>query len=242
MRIRKRHVQLTLDQARRCSGTHGGWRPGAGRPRGRKDVEHGVRERFDARFPQHITLRIVDGMTIRKEWLRPVIHGAFRDSQRTDFRLIEFDILGNHLHLVAEAASSEALGSAMNGLEVRLARRLNKRLKRRGKLFVGRYHTRSLRNPTEVRNALRYVLLNVRHHAAQRGERLDPNWVDPFSSGPWFDGWDGTARYSTQMMVEVPRPTVGPTTWLLRVGWRRLGLLSIREVPGKHRQPIARGG
>jgi REP element-mobilizing transposase RayT len=186
-------------------------------------------------------LRIVDGVNLRKEWLRPTIHGAFRDSQRPDFRLVEFDILGNHLHLVAEAASAEALGSAMNGLEVRLARRLNKRLKRRGKLFVGRYHTRSLSTPKEVRNAIRYVLLNARHHAAERGEQLDPNWVDPFSSGPWFDGWDETARRSPsmQLAVEIPRPTVAPTTWLLRTGWRREGLLSIREVPGRHRSSAA---
>ena len=188
-RTRKRHVQLTLDQARRPDPGHGGWRPGAGRKKGRKDVAHEVREDFDARCPQHITLRVVPGVSLRKEWLLPTIHGAIRDSQRTDFRVVEFNDLGNHLHVVGEADNADALASGMNGLEVRLAKRLNRKLKRRGKLFAGRYHARPLRTPTEVRNALRYVLLNARHHAAERGETLSPGWFDPFSSAPWFKGW-----------------------------------------------------
>jgi hypothetical protein len=132
----------------------------------------------------------------------------------------------------------------MNGLEVRLARRLNKRLKRRGHLFVGRYHTRSLKTPKEVRNVLRYVLLNMRHHAAEQGTKLDPHWVDPFSSGPWFDGWDRPLSdwACKKLASEVPCPTVPATTWLLRVGWRQLGLLSIREIPGAKRSARATPG
>jgi hypothetical protein len=233
---------MTLDEARRVGDTHGGWRPGAGRPRGRRDVEHGVRARFKGQIPQHVTLRIVDGVVIRKGWLRPIIHRAIADSQRDDYRITEFDILGNHLHLTVEAASAEVLASGMNGLEVRLARRLNRVLKRKGKLFVGRYHTRALKTPTEVRNALRYVLLNARHHAAARGERLSPHWVDPFSSGPWFDGWDRPLRDDTslRMVRDLRRPTRPAQTWLLSVGWRALGALSISEIPGRHPRGVAR--
>jgi hypothetical protein len=41
----------------------------------------------------------------------------------------------------------------MQGFEVRLAKRLNSALTRRGKLFARRYHRRSLRTPREVFNA-----------------------------------------------------------------------------------------
>jgi hypothetical protein len=234
MRIRKRHVQLTLDEARRTDGRHGGWRPGAGRPRGRVDVEHGKRDRFPERYPQLITLRIVDGVNIRKDWLRGLMFQAFRDSQREDFRITQFDIEGNHFHLTAEAASAERLASGMNGLQVRLARRINKKLGRRGKLFAGRYHTRSLKTPAEVRNALRYVLLNARHHAAERGEQLRLDWVDRFSTAAWFDGWTRPIRddEAIRMRREVVPPIAAARTWLLREGWRKHGLISINDVPG----------
>jgi hypothetical protein len=232
---RKRHVQLTLDQARRPDPTHGGWRPGAGRKKGRSDVPHAMREGFDPSCPQHVTLRVVPGVSLRKEWLMPTIHGAIRDSHKDDFRVVEFNDLGNHLHVVAEADGAEALASGMNGLEVRLARRLNRKLKRNGKLFLGRYHARPLRTPTEVRNALRYVLLNARHHAAERGQRLDPEWFDPYSSAPWFTGWNrplaGTEWFQREMCSR-KAPTAAPRTWLLSKGWQINGPLALDEVPG----------
>jgi hypothetical protein len=46
---------------------------------------------------------------------------------------------------------------------------VNRALERDGKLFGQRYHARSLRTPREVRNALRCVLLDRKHHAAERG-------------------------------------------------------------------------
>ena len=193
-----------------------------------------MRFRFPERFPQHVTLRVVDGVSIRKGWLRPIIFGAIADSQREDYRINEFDVLGNHMHFVIEAASAEALASGMIGLQVRLVRRLNRALGRSGELFPSRYHTRALKTPTEVRNALRYVLLNARHHAAERGDRLNPLWVDPFSSGPWFDGWDRPVRDSDALSLarELRPPTQLARTWLLRIGWRKLGALSWSEAPG----------
>ena len=75
----------------------------------------------------------------------------------------------------------------MQGFEVRVVQRLNSALKREGKLFAHRYHARYLKTPREVRNALRYVLLNRKHHAAE--QRFTKQWIDPFSSAAWFDGW-----------------------------------------------------
>ncbi len=39
----------------------------------------------------------------------------------------------------------------------------------RGQVFPERYHARILRTPTEVRRALRYLLLNRRRHKALQG-------------------------------------------------------------------------
>lgn len=122
----------------------------------------------------------------------------------------------NHMHLVVEASHREALRHHLQGLAVRLARAINKLLGRKG-------------------NVLRYVLLNARHHAAERGTKLSRYWVDPFSSAPWFDGWRDRVRSDAPWLARLrnrPRPTATARTWLLATGWRKHGLLAFDEVPG----------
>jgi hypothetical protein len=135
----------------------------------------------------------------------------------------------------------------MQGLKVRIARRLNGIIGRRGTVFAERYHARVLRTPMEVRNALAYVLGNARRHAKQQGRRLARNWVDPCSSAPYFSGWRGrkAAQWGgrgdpwardTREEDEIPLATGPPTrparTWVLSKGWRRRGLLDVNAVPG----------
>ena len=94
-----------------------------------------------------------------------------------------------------------------------------------------RYHARALKAPTEVRNALRYVLANRRHHA---GEALAPDWFDPCSSAVWFSGWREPLPTHEPWMRELMTAPVAVTkahTWLLDKGWRLRGLLSIGEAP-----------
>lgn len=95
----------------------------------------------------------------------------------------------------------------------------------RGKVFADRYHAHVLRTPTEVRNALAYVLLNHRSHLARIGKGAGGATPDPFSSGATFDGW----REAEPVAATV---TSRPETWLLREGWRRRGTLSLGSVPG----------
>jgi REP element-mobilizing transposase RayT len=229
-------VQLTLDQARKPTG-RGGWRPGAGRPRGGKCAGHVRRERFPGRFPQHVTLRVVPGLGSLRRYrpLRVVRQAIAAGGHKADFRIIEFNLLANHLHLIVEAEGAEALARGMQGFEVRVARRLNRVLDRRGKLFAERYHARSLRTPTDVRHAIRYVLLNHRHHRAQAGERSSGSVLDPYSSAAWFKGWKSRPRADEPWQRELLAtrcPTAVPTVWLLTDGWQRLGLLGLREKPG----------
>jgi REP element-mobilizing transposase RayT len=226
--MRKRSRQLTLDQARKPTG-HGGWRPGAGRPRGRKKCAHITRETFAARFPLHVTLRTVPGVRLRNEPVLRVVRKVVAEASRlARFRVVEFNVLGNHVHLVVEAAGAEALARGMQGLTVRLARGINACLGRTGKLFAERYHARALRTPREVRNVLRYVLLNARHHAAERGETLARHWIDPYSSAAERQrGCLGLGPQRAQ-----PRPTAEAKSWLLTTGWRRHGLLVFDDVPG----------
>jgi len=229
--------QLSLDDARRPCG-RGGWRPGAGRPRGRTCVAHERRVRFAARFPLHVTLRMKDDVpSLRRHGPLRIIQQAIREAgHHAYFRVVNFAVIGNHIHLIVEADGAEALAVGMHALEVRLARRLNRHFGRRGKLFADRYHARHLETPTETRNAIRYVLSNQRAHEARRGERLNRDWIDPFSSAYWFDGWKHPVRLREPRqheLLNVPQPTAAPTVWLLTTGWRRSGPLDFDELGAK---------
>ncbi len=232
-KARVKHVQLTLDQARRSTG-HGGWRPGAGRPRTRNGVSHDAREPISPHHPQHVTLRAIDGVpSLRQAEIVAHIRKSIAKAHKADFRIAEFNVEPNHLHLIVEASDKDARGRGIQGLNVRIARGVNRLLGRSGDLFEERYHARSLTTPRAVRNALRYVLNNALHHGVQP-LTADSTWIDPCSSAVWFDGWLEPIRPDTRCKRELlaePCPVARATTWLLRVGWRRHGAIRFGEAP-----------
>ncbi len=207
----------------------GGRRPGAGRkPKepGRV-VSHEKRAPLAARFPVHVVVRLVKGLpSLRDPELYKVVREAFAAGcERFGFRLVQYSVQGNHLHLIAEAEDRVALSRGMKGLLVRIARAVNRVWKRKGKVFAERYFDRILKTPREVRNALAYVLHNARRHGVRLRQLLD--WC---ASGPWFDGWRQKVRVRGGEGIE--RPVSDARTWLLRIGWRRHGLIGVEEVPG----------
>jgi hypothetical protein len=152
--------------------------------------------------------------------------------ERFGFRLVHYSVQGNHIHLIAEAADRRALSRGMQGLAIRVARRVNGRVERSGRLFAERYHARALRTPLEVRRALVYVLQNERRHLAERGLGLPPWRLDPCSSAAEFDGFrplPGVGPPSPSLPGR--RITVAPRCYLLRRGWKRHGLIGLDEVP-----------
>lgn len=194
--------------------TWGGMRRGAGRPPrpGRDALPHVARDAFGRPMPVHVTLRLAEHVwNLRSERLFAVIHRVLEAARRrTDARVVHFGILGNHVHLICEAVSSDALANAVRAFSIRLARGLNRMMGRSGRVFADRYDAHVLRTPAEVRNAVRYVVGNFASHARRRGEPLRDGWVDPFSSA----------------VVKMPRAAQGtlfaegvtdsPRTWLLR--------------------------
>lgn len=155
---------------------------------------------------------------------------SFREAcERGDSRVVHYSIQRDHLHLLVEAAGKEALGAGMKSICARVARAVQRVFGRRGPVLLGRYHVRTLRTPREVRNALAYVLLNARKHWVQRTGTAPPVRIDQASSGAWFDGW---SRGLQPFLPGEPPPVAAPHTWLLRVGWRRHGLLDPSEIPG----------
>jgi REP element-mobilizing transposase RayT len=211
----------------------GGRRAGAGRKPGLNPRDpHRTRPPLASRFPCHVTLKTRRGLpSLRDVRFVCELERSLRVAcERGRSRLAQYSIQTDHVHLIVEATSREDLASGMKSIGARFARAVNRVFRLRGPVLADRYHLHILRTPREVRNALAYVLLNARRHAAKLGRSLStPTRIDPASSGRWFDGW----RTRPAVQAGCDPPAVASTrTWLLRVGWRRRGLIDPSEVPG----------
>jgi REP element-mobilizing transposase RayT len=192
-------------------------------------VSHLRRPDLRADTPVHVTLRLRAGVpSLRRRGSFVRVHRALiRGRERFGFRLCEYSVQSNHIHLIAEAADRRALSRGLQGLAIRIARTINRELGLRGRVFADRYHARALKTPLEVKNALRYVLQNAVHHGGANRMRTR---LDPCSSAASFRGWLGRCGGAAAPLVSDDAVTL-PRTWLLRVGWRKRGLLRARDAP-----------
>jgi REP element-mobilizing transposase RayT len=111
-----------------------------------------ARPRITGRDPLHVTLRVRPGVpTLRRHHMYRTLRAAFRRGrERFGFRLVHYSVQGNHLHFICEADDRRALARGMQGLAVRIARRVNRVAGRRGRLFADRYHLHVLATPRVV--------------------------------------------------------------------------------------------
>jgi putative transposase len=241
-RVARRGHQLELALVLARDGTRrGGSRPRSGRKCAskRKATPHRARPIHRAAEPVHVTLRSLLG-PLRSQFLFPTVCIAIARANQRDpraFRVIQYSVQHDHLHLLVEASGKRELSAGMRSVAIRIARYVNDLLGRRGRFWADRWHGRGLRSPSEVRTALVYVLANFRKHA----RRSEPEGIDPYSSGANFDGWrewsprSGTpppyARRPPWSTSRTDASVVAATTWLATVGFRRAGLVRLAEAP-----------
>jgi REP element-mobilizing transposase RayT len=245
---RRRHVQQELFR-------HGGKRKGAGRKpkRGRAGASHRKRDEVDGRDVLHVVLRAVPevGNLRCREVYKAVraasITAASSAARREQFRISHLSIQHDHIHMLVEAESTEALTKGMQGFQISAARHINTALRvgarrRRGSVFADRYHVVVIRSPKQARHVLAYVMNNWRKHGEDR-HGLPSTWVvDPFSSAVSFPGWkelEGQAPWTLRPGYQ-PLVVTTPRSWLLCVGWKRHGAISVREVPSQRAHSTVR--
>ena len=249
---RKRHVQQSLRfdgkrprKARR--GRAKGGRPAKGP---RPSERHETRPSFRKYEPQHAIVRVTDaiGTLRRREMYKAVRKALVTTFTRTNFRIVHLSIQGTHIHLLLEADDKSALARGMQAFQISAAKHLNAAMavrtgkRRRGNVFVDRYHARIIKTPKQARNALAYVLNNWRKHRENRAPMSrEHGWkLDPFSSAPTFTGWrDLDASALTWPLTYEPLPVWEPKTWLLREGWKKHGLLLSTEIPSAEKPALA---
>ena len=184
-----------------------------GRPRGRRVSHHG-REAFSRLTPVHVTVRVRDDVWNLRSGrsYRRIGRCLEKAVGRFGLRVIEYSVLGDHVHFIVEADDSAALSRGMQGLAIRIAKSLNRMMKRRGRVFDDHYDARLLRSPTQLVRALAYVLRNHEHHFGAEGP-------DAFSS---------TALSSDGRRARL----AAPIAWLLRAGWQRAPPTALARLAG----------
>jgi REP element-mobilizing transposase RayT len=223
-----RPVQLSFEDRRRL--TRAGKekkRPGP-KAGSFPNVRHRARAVHKYWNPLHVTMRAVRGLpSFRAQTLFVAFERAVRLTQRDDFRVVEFSVQDDHLHLIVEADDNDALARGMKSFSVRANRLFNAAVGRgRGRVWGDRYHRRDLKSARQVRNALVYCLSNYKKH---QGVTSGAPRIDPCSSARWFEGWTAIRTHD-----DGPRPTARARTVLLRTAWQKHGFIHPGERPRAH--------
>jgi REP element-mobilizing transposase RayT len=218
MRKRMRQVEMRFP-------SWGGRRKGAGRrPNmpGKPMQSHLARPKFAQRFPQHVTIRMLPSVwNLRSKRCFSILQRAMwkGSSKEYGFKLVHFAVMGNHIHMLVEANGKEALSRGMQGLNIRIAKTLNRVMGRHGQVLSDHYNAKILKTPSQTIAARGYLLRNAKKHY----------------------GWQGPDPFASTVPMQIPR------TWFLVTIERRPGALEAylrardaadapRAEPGQARQ------
>ena len=198
-----------------------------GRPRivdRRASERHETRAPLPAGTPVHVTMRIVPAVgAMRKRHLYRAVRKATLQAYAANrIRIVHLSIQHDHVHAIVEASSRDGLARGMQGFQISAARHINRACRRTGQVFADRYHAEQLTTPTQARNAISYVINNWRKHREDHHGPFALHRVDPFSSGPTY--WKISGPFE-------PLQTSPPSTWMLKIGIRRLPAIMPTEIP-----------
>ncbi|MEO7730820.1 MAG: transposase, partial [Kofleriaceae bacterium] len=198
---------------------------------------HEKRPKIGPRHGLHVVLRVRPeiGSLRRPEMFRAIREASVCAAVRERIRIVHVSVQRTHIHMIVEAANKGMLARGMQGFQISAARHINTALgdgtrRRRGGVFVDRYHLVVLTSPTQARHALSYVLNNWRKHAEDR-EVGRGALIDRFSSGCSFADWQELAHKDVMWKLpddDDPIVVYRPRSWLLSKGWKLTGSVSAR--------------
>jgi REP element-mobilizing transposase RayT len=209
---------------------HGGRRKGAGRPCKKDSLHrHKSREDFNPKHPLHINIKLEKGLpTLRAKASFKLVKQAILKARQKGLRIIHFSVQSNHLHLLIESDGKEKLAQSMQSLCTSLAKSINSRLQRKGKVFKDRYHVHILKTLREVKHAMVYIFQNFAKHTKI------PNRFDPYSTLICFKEKVllGLSKVNTHKLFkneserellknQMQKLIDDPVTWHLNVGWKK---------------------
>jgi REP element-mobilizing transposase RayT len=249
MRVGERRGQQAEFEQLSLFRKRGGKRRGAGRPPkgARAGAAHKKRDVLGRYDPVHVVLRVAAALgNLRRRCVyRAVREATLTTARRENFRIVHLSLQRTHIHMLVEAEDQYALASGMQGFQISAAKHINAAIskdrpgpRRKGTVFIDRYHAVIITCPTQARHVLGYVMGNWRKHQEDRSSATRGWHIDWFSSAGMFPGWQeyGDDHFLWRSPPGYdPLVVYQPRTWLLREGWMTAGPISTRHVPSaKH--------
>lgn len=108
--------------------------------------------------------------------------------------LLAYCITSNHVHLLARAECSDGIADWLQGVQGRIAQFYNRRKRRSGAFWEGRYHSTLIDSDEHLQRCMTYIELNmVRAGAVSHPE----HW-------PWCSDHDWLGHHRRRTMVDRP--------------------------------------
>jgi REP element-mobilizing transposase RayT len=202
---------------------HGGKRRGAGRKNKTGTKGHTKREAIDFKKPMHVTLKLKKHIYLRNRATLKAFRHAVKEAKKFSLLILHYSIQNDHIHMIIEAKDNDSLAKGMMSLCGRLGKMIRAAIGGSGSVFKARYYIEVLKNPTMMRNALEYVLLNTAKHMKVFEH------IDVFSSGVAFTEWRKLLgkRYNQFIHDHIKEfgrtleELSSPRSWLAAAGWHR---------------------
>lgn len=166
--------------------THGGAREGAGRPNLRGEGAHMRRPKLIWNAPLYVILKTRDDVpSLKKGKYFQAFVEAAHASKVFYIRIVAYKVQSKTIELIVECANNTVLTQGLKSISIRLAKNINKELRksgnrRKGSLFYRRYHLQILKEP-----ALLWATLNKMFPLPK-----DKKTFDEFSSELFFASWE----------------------------------------------------
>ena len=147
--------------------THGGARPGAGRPpKGDKAGEpHLRRPSHQKKHPLHITIKVAPdvGSLRDRELVQAIREATHVAARREDFRIVHLNLTSDEIDLLVEADSRQGLTNGIRGFQISAAGQIKRVLtartgKERSGVFPDRYRLRVITTSEEADAAIASVV------------------------------------------------------------------------------------
>ena len=131
------------------------------------------------RFPVHVTWRINRQVwSLRTNRFFRVLERVMYAGAKEDFRVVHYAFEKDHIHLIVEAWDRSALSKGMKGLGVRVARAVNRIMKRRGNVV-----RRSARRSRTCTNRAPFIAGSRRRRAASTSGSSGTRWRRRYFGG-----------------------------------------------------------
>ena len=144
-----------------------------------KGIRHTRREEIRRPTPLHLTVKLIRADIQNKVILKSLRYAILR-ARTQGLRVIHYSLEKDHVHLYVESSDNIVLAKGMKSFGVTLVKRINLFFKRKGTCYKSRYHLRTLKSATEVKNVLNYILKNGIKHKRTKFV------VDPYNSALAF--------------------------------------------------------